>query len=205
MSDLNQRERLILEYITEYNRKKGFPPTTRDICAALHIPSTSTVNTSMHKLAEAGFIIIEAGKHKYIVVDQDSPELHTEVSEVPIVGRVAAGQPILAEQNIEGYFPIPAEQMGRGNTFMLQVHGDSMIEAGILNGDYILVEEQNHANNGDIVVAIVENFDSEATVKAFYKEDGHIRLQPRNCEMDPIIVKDCRIVGKVRGVFRYMN
>jgi len=205
MSDLNQRDHLIYEYIVDYNRKNGFTPTTRDICAALNIPSTSTVNGAMHKLDEAGLIVIEAGRHSYRVVENDQPELHTEVSEVPIVGRVAAGEPILAEQNIEGYFPLPAGQLGRGNTFMLEVHGNSMIEAGILNGDYILVEEQNHANNGDIVVALIDNYDSEATVKAFYKEGEYIRLQPRNCEMEPIIVKDCKIVGKVKGVFRYMN
>ena len=128
-----------------------------------------------------------------------------EMTSLPVIGTVAAGQPILAQENIEGYFPLPAGQLGKGNTFMLSVHGNSMIEAGILNGDYVLVEEQSTANNGDIVVALIDDLEAEATVKAFYKENGHIRLQPRNSEMDPIIVDDCKIVGKVKGVFRYLS
>lgn len=204
MSEIKERDLKILDYITQYSQEKGYPPTTRDVCAALGIKSTSTVHSSMEKLREAGYIKQESRRHSYSV-ESEQADLHTEVAEIPIVGRVAAGEPILAEQNIEGYFPLPAGQIPRGTSFMLSVHGNSMIEAGILNGDYILVEQQNTADNGDIVVAMIDGIEEEATVKAFYKENGHIRLQPRNCEMDPIIVKSCTIVGKVRGVFRYLS
>ena len=128
---------------------------------------------------------------------------HTPVVEVPVVGQIAAGTPILAEQNIEETFPIPERFVGDGTTFMLTVKGESMIEAGIMDGDYILVEKQNSVRNGDIVAAMVDGFESEATVKTFYKEDGHIRLQPENRTMSPIIVNDVKILGKVKGVFRY--
>ena len=128
---------------------------------------------------------------------------HTSVVEVPLVGRIAAGTPILAEQNIEDSFPIPARFVGSGRTFMLTVKGESMIEAGIMDGDYILVEQQRSVRNGDIVVAMIDGFESEATVKTFYKEGDHIRLQPENSTMSPIIVKDVKILGKVKGVFRY--
>ena len=204
MAELKGREKAILEYITQHTKERGYPPTTRDVCAALGIKSTSTVHKSMETLRQEGYIRQESGRHRY-GIESDQAELHEEVAEVPIVGRVAAGEPILSEQNIEGYFPLPAGQLGRGNSFMLTVHGNSMIEAGILNGDYVLVEEQSTAENGDIVVAMVEDMEAEATVKAFYRENGHIRLQPRNPEMDPIIVKDCKIVGKVKGVFRYLS
>ena len=204
MAELKDRDKKILEYISQHTREMGYPPTTRDVCAALGIKSTSTVHSAMERLREAGYIRQESGRHRY-GIESEQPELHEEIAEVPIVGRVAAGEPILAEQNIEGFFPLPAGQLGKGNTFMLSVHGNSMIEAGILNGDYVLVEEQSTAENGDIVVAMVEGVETEATVKAFYKENGHIRLQPRNCEMEPIIVKNCTIIGKVRGVFRYLS
>ena len=128
---------------------------------------------------------------------------HTSVVEVPLVGRIAAGTPILAEQNIEDSFPIPARFVGSGRTFMLTVKGESMIEAGIMDGDYILVEQQRSVRNGDIVVAMIDGFESEATVKTFYKEGDHVRLQPENSTMSPIIVKDVKILGKVKGVFRY--
>ena len=201
---LKEREKRILEYISQHTKERGYPPTTRDVCAALGIKSTSTVHKAMETLREAGYIKQESGRHRY-GVESEQLDLHEEVAEVPIIGRVAAGEPILAEQNIEGYFPLPAGQIGKGNTFMLSVHGNSMVEAGILNGDYVLVEEQSTAQNGDIVVALVEDMEAEATVKAFYKENGFIRLQPRNSEMEPIIVKDCKIVGKVKGVFRYLS
>ena len=204
MIELKEREKRILEYISQHTKERGYPPTTRDVCAALGIKSTSTVHKAMETLREAGYIKQESGRHRY-GVESEQLDLHEEVAEVPIIGRVAAGEPILAEQNIEGYFPLPAGQIGKGNTFMLSVHGHPMVEAGILNGDYVLVEEQSTAQNGDIVVALVEDMEAEATVKAFYKENGFIRLQPRNSEMEPIIVKDCKIVGKVKGVFRYLS
>lgn len=129
----------------------------------------------------------------------------TDIADIPLVGRIAAGTPILAEQNIEDSFPVPARYLGRGTNFMLTVHGDSMVEAGIFDGDYILVQQQNTANNGDIVVAMIDGFESEATVKTFYKENGHIRLQPENSSMSPIIVQNVQILGLVKGVFRYFH
>ena len=213
MADLKDREQKVLDFITEQIKKNGYPPTVRDIGAALGIKSTSTVQKSMTILAEEGFIRKQAGKRRAFEVVAGGAEKppapaaeRTDVVDVPIVGRVAAGMPILAEQNIEGSFPMPAQFIGRGTSFMLTVHGDSMIEAGIMDGDYILVQEQKTANNGDIVVAMIEGeFDAESTVKTFYKENGHIRLQPQNSSMDPIIVDDCEIIGLVKGVFRYLS
>ena len=213
MSELKDREKRVLEFITEQIKKNGYPPTVRDIGAALGIKSTSTVQKSMVILEEEGFIRKQAGKRRaFEVVAGGAEKPHTaaqdraDVVDVPIVGRVAAGTPILAEQNIEGSFPMPSQFIGKGTNFMLTVHGDSMVEAGIMDGDYILVQEQKTANNGDIVVAMINGeFESESTVKTFYKENGHIRLQPQNSSMDPIIVDDCEIVGLVKGVFRYLS
>lgn len=212
MSELKDREQKVLDFITEQIRKNGYPPTVRDIGAALGIKSTSTVQKSMNILEEEGFIRKQAGKRRAFEVVAGGAEkphpadIRADVVDVPVVGRVAAGMPILAEQNIEGSFPMPAQFIGKGTNFMLTVHGDSMIEAGIMDGDYILVQEQKTANNGDIVVAMIDGkFESESTVKTFYKENGHIRLQPQNSSMDPIIVDNCEIVGLVKGVFRYLN
>lgn len=213
MADLKDREQKVLDFITDQIKKNGYPPTVRDIGAALGIKSTSTVQKSMNILEEEGFIRKQAGKRRAFEVvagGAEKPQVQSQdradVVDVPVVGRVAAGMPILAEQNIEGSFPMPAQFIGKGTNFMLTVHGDSMIEAGIMDGDYILVQEQKTANNGDIVVAMINGeFESESTVKTFYKENGHIRLQPQNSSMDPIIVDDCEIVGLVKGVFRYLN
>ena len=213
MADLKDREQRVLNFITEQIKINGYPPTVRDIGAALGIKSTSTVQKSMTILEEEGFIRKQAGKRRAFEVvaggaekPQAPAQDRADVVDVPVVGRVAAGMPILAEQNIEGSFPMPAQFIGKGTNFMLTVHGDSMIEAGIMDGDYILVQEQKTANNGDIVVAMINGeFESESTVKTFYKENGHIRLQPQNSSMDPIIVDDCEIVGLVKGVFRYLN
>ncbi len=213
MADLKDREQRVLNFITEQIKINGYPPTVRDIGAALGIKSTSTVQKSMTILEEEGFIRKQAGKRRAFEVvaggaekPQTPAQDRTDVVDVPVVGRVAAGMPILAEQNIEGSFPMPAQFIGKGINFMLTVHGDSMIEAGIMDGDYILVQEQKTANNGDIVVAMINGeFESESTVKTFYKENGHIRLQPQNSSMDPIIVDDCEIVGLVKGVFRYLS
>ncbi|MBQ9826726.1 MAG: transcriptional repressor LexA [Firmicutes bacterium] len=213
MADLKDREQKVLDFITDQIKKNGYPPTVRDIGAALGIKSTSTVQKSMNILEEEGFIRKQAGKRRAFEVvagGAEKPQVQSQdradVVDVPVVGRVAAGMPILAEQNIEGSFPMPAQFIGKGTNFMLTVHGDSMIEAGIMDGDYILVQEQKTANNGDIVVAMIDGeFESESTVKTFYKENGHIRLQPQNSSMDPIIVDDCEIVGLVKGVFRYLN
>ncbi|MBR3301260.1 MAG: transcriptional repressor LexA [Firmicutes bacterium] len=213
MADLKDREQRVLNYITEQIKINGYPPTVRDIGAALGIKSTSTVQKSMTILEEEGFIRKQAGKRRAFEVvaggaekPQAPAQDRADVVDVPLVGCVAAGMPILAEQNIEGSFPMPAQFIGKGTNFMLTVHGDSMIEAGIMDGDYILVQEQKTANNGDIVVAMINGeFESESTVKTFYKENGHIRLQPQNSSMDPIIVDDCEIVGLVKGVFRYLS
>lgn len=212
MGELKQREQDILEFITEEIQKNGYPPTVRDICASLGIKSTSTVQKSMEILEEEGYIRKLAGKRRAFEVVKGGKTVRkedterTDVIDIPVVGRVAAGTPILSEQNIEGTFPIPAQYAGKGTNFMLTVHGESMIEAGIMDGDYILVQQQQTANNGDIVVAMIEGeYEPESTVKEFHKENGHIRLQPKNSSMKPIIVDNCQIVGLVKGVFRYLN
>lgn len=221
MADRAGREMKILEFMRENVRKNGYPPTVRDICAALNIKSTSTVHSALNSLAEQGYIRKDPVKKRAIeILDKQSGEPvrkqtaseaapeqaeRIDIVDVPVVGRIAAGQPILAEQNIEDSFPLPARYVSRGNNFMLTVHGDSMIEAGIFDGDYILVEEARNASNGEIVVAMIDGIESGATVKTFYKENGHIRLQPENSSMSPIIVNDCTILGKVKGVFRYLN
>lgn len=213
MADLKQREQDILNYLIEKIRENGFPPTVRDICADLGIKSTSTVQHSMEILEQEGFIRKLAGKRRAfdivwekVGIKRTDESERTDVVNVPVVGRVAAGTPILSEQNIEGNFPVPSQYVGRGNNFMLTVHGESMIEAGIMDGDYILVQEQKTAENGQIVVAMIEgDYEAESTVKTFYKENGHIRLQPQNSSMKPIIVDNCQIVGLVKGVFRYFN
>ena len=215
MAELKEREKNVLEFIKQQIRQNGYPPTVRDICAALGIRSTSTAQKSMIILEKEGYIRKQAGKKRAFEVVADGEQAaekadrepdRSDVVAVPVVGRVAAGTPILSEQNIEGSFPIPAQYIGNGTNFMLTVHGDSMIEAGIMDGDYILVQEQKTANNGDIVVAMIQgDYESESTVKTFYKENGHIRLQPQNSSMKPIIVDDCEIVGLVKGVFRYLS
>ncbi len=213
---LKEREQKILDYMREEIRKKGYPPTVREICSALNIKSTSTAHKDISNLVKAGYIKKDPSKPRALMLveadtsDQTTYETgnddgvsHTEVIDIPVVGRIAAGTPILAEQNIEDSFPVPARFVGNNPNFMLTVRGESMIEAGIMDGDYILVEQQNTARNGDIVVAMVDGFESEATVKTFYREGDYIRLQPENSTMSPIIVNDVKILGKVRGVFRY--
>ena len=215
MSELNAREKEILRFMREEIQKNGYPPTVRDICSALNIKSTSTVHKAMTSLAEQGYIKKLNNKRRAVeVLGEDRSEAvrknpvqaeRSDVVDVPVVGRIAAGSPILAEQNIEDSIPLPARYLSSGNNFMLTVHGDSMIEAGIFDGDYILVEEARNANNGEIVVAMIDGIESGATVKTFYKENGHIRLQPYNSSMSPIIVNDCKILGVVKGVFRYFK
>ena len=212
MNGLSEREQRILDYMREYVAKWGYPPTVRDVAGALGIKSTSTVHKAIASLEKAGMIKKQAGKRRALdivgsepVKTQSAAEERDDVIDLPVVGRIAAGTPILAEQNIEDSFPMPSRFIGKGTNFMLTVHGQSMIEAGIFDGDYILVQQQDSANNGDIVVAMIDGMESEATVKAFYKENGHIRLQPRNSEMEPIIVDDCKIIGLVKGVFRYLH
>ncbi|MGYP002522284863 len=197
---ITAKQEEILEYIKEEILKRGYPPAVREICEAVHLKSTSSVHSHLESLEKNGYIRRDPTKPRAIEICDDSFQMmRTEMVSIPIVGQVAAGQPILAEQNIESYFPVPAEYVPSGESFVLNVKGESMINAGILNGDRVLVNRCSTARNGDIVVALI---DDSATVKTFYKEDGHIRLQPENDTMDPIIVDDCVILGKVFGIFR---
>lgn len=212
MSELSVREEQILKYLEAQVRENGYPPTVRDICAALGIKSTSTVHKALGRLEDRGLIEKGTNKRRAVkLLTEDAPQqisisdIREDVVDIPVVGRIAAGTPILAEQNIEDSFPLPARLLGKGVNFMLRVRGDSMVEAGIFDGDYILVRQQNSAENGDIVVAMVEELESEATVKTFYKENGHVRLQPQNSSMAPIIVPVCTVLGVVKGVFRHFG
>ena len=201
---ISPKQTEILEYIKSEIINRGFPPTVRDICDAVHLKSTSSVHSHLETLEKNGYIRRDPTKPRAIeIVDDNFNLTRRELVNVPVVGRVAAGSPILAVENVENYFPIPAEFMPNSQTFMLHVTGESMINAGILDGDQILVQQQSTAENGDIVVALI---DDSATVKTFYKEDGYYRLQPENDSMDPIIVKgDLQILGKVIGVFRFFH
>ena len=193
----------ILEYIKSQILERGFPPSVRDICEAVHLKSTSSVHSHLETLEKNGYIRRDPTKPRAIEILDDNFNLtRREMVNVPIVGQVAAGEPILAQQNIENYFPIPVDFMPNSQTFLLKVKGESMINAGILDGDMVLVEETPSASNGDMVVALV---DDGATVKTFYKEEGIFRLQPENDFMDPIIVKEVTILGKVIGVFRFFK
>lgn len=200
---ISAKQQEILEYIKSQILERGFPPAVRDICEAVHLKSTSSVHSHLETLEKNGYIRRDPTKPRAIEILDDSFNFtRREMVNVPIVGRVAAGEPLLAEQNIEEYFPIPMDFMPNKQAFMLKVKGESMINAGILDGDYVLVEERKTAHNGEMIVALV---DDGATVKTFYKEEGIIRLQPENDTMDPIIVPDCVILGKVIGVFRFMK
>ena len=200
---ISSKQREILEYIKQEILNKGYPPAVREICEAVHLKSTSSVHSHLETLEKNGYIRRDPTKPRAIEIIDDNFNLtRREVVNVPIIGQVAAGQPLLAVENIENYFPIPTEFMPNAETFMLKVKGDSMINAGIFDGDKILVQKQSDAQNGDIVVALV---DDSATVKTFYKEDGHFRLQPENDTMDPIIVNECSILGKVFGIMRFLN
>ena len=195
-------ERLFLDYLKEEILSKGYPPTVREICEKVGLRSTSSVHSHLNTLEKNGYIRRDPTKPRAIEICDDSFQMvRTEMASLPIVGNVAAGQPILAQENIENYFPVPAEIVPSGDSFALRVRGDSMINVGIFNGDLLFVNSCNTARNGEIVVALVED---EATVKTFYKENGYIRLQPENDTMDPIIVENCVILGKVFGVFRTM-
>lgn len=197
---ISDKQQEILEYIKSQIIERGFPPSVRDICTAVHLKSTSSVHSHLETLEKNGYIKRDPTKPRAIeILDDSFNMIRREMVSLPVVGHVAAGEPILAEQNIEEYIPFPAEYITRNQAYMLHVQGESMVNAGILDGDLVLVESCNTAHNGDMVVAMIED---GATVKRFYKEDDHIRLQPENDSMEPIIVKDCSILGKVRGVFR---
>ena len=199
---ISSKQLEILEYIKSQILERGFPPAVRDICEAVHLKSTSSVHSHLETLEKNGYIRRDPTKPRAIEILDDSFNfMRREMVNVPIIGQVAAGEPILAEQNIENYFPIPIEYMPNNQTFMLKVKGESMINAGIFDGDQIIVKQQETARNGEIVVALI---DDSATVKRFYKEKGYYRLQPENDAMDPIIVSDLDILGKVIALFRLM-
>ena len=198
---ITKKQLEILQYIKEQILKRGFPPAVREICEAVNLKSTSSVHSHLETLEKNGYIRRDPTKPRAIEILDDTFNLtRREMTNVPLLGRVAAGEPILAVENIENYFPIPVEMLPNKETFILTVQGESMINAGIFDGDYVLVEKENTARNGDMVVAMIED---GATVKTFYKENGIFRLQPENDDLEPIIVPEVEILGKVIGVFRF--
>ena len=232
MTELKERERNILIFMKNYRVENGYPPTVREICEGLNIKSTSTVHKDLSTLAKLGYIAKGKTKSRALNVDSEELESATDPStqtdinisknrlssdsintfpnqntvNIPVLGNIAAGKPIFANGTSEDEIPIPSRFLSNKNHFLLKVKGESMIEAGIMNGDYILAEEQNTAENGDMVIAMLQDgFEAEATVKTFYKEKDHIRLQPENSSMKPILTNDVQILGKVKGVFRYFN
>lgn len=197
---LSEKQKLILKFLKQEILNKGYPPSVREICNAVGLKSTSTVHGHLEKLEDKGYIRRDPTKPRAIeIIDDSFNPLRQEMVQVPIIGSVTAGEPILAVENIEGYFPIPSNYMPNEQTFMLHVKGESMINAGIFNGDLILVKKQNIAKDRDIVVALIED---DVTIKRYFKEDGYIRLQPENASMNPIILDDVKILGKVVGLFR---
>lgn len=199
---ISVKQQEILQYIKDTILKKGYPPAVREICEAVHLKSTSSVHSHLETLEQNGYIRRDPTKPRTIEILDDCFNLtRRELVNIPLIGSVAAGQPILAQENIENYFPVPADILPNQEAFMLRVKGESMINAGIFNGDHIIVAQQDTAENGDIVVALMED---SATVKRFYREDDCIRLQPENDAMEPIIVTDVQILGKVVGLLRMM-
>ncbi|MBR0118935.1 MAG: transcriptional repressor LexA [Eubacterium sp.] len=200
---ITDKQQAILDYIKKQLKEKGYPPSVREICLAVGLKSTSTVHMHLDKLERYGLIRRDPSKPRTIeILDDDAEFMRQELVNVPVVGTVTAGEPILARQNIEGYFPIPVDVLPNAETFMLKVRGESMVNAGIYDRDTVIVQQQPTAKNGDIVVALL---DDSATVKRFYKENGHIRLQPENDYMSPIIVEKVEILGKVIGLIRFMS
>lgn len=189
----------IYEYIKDQIRAKGYPPSVREICAAVGLKSTSTVHGHLQRLEKKGFIKRDPTKPRAIEL-VDSTVYKKEMINIPVIGTVTAGTPILAVENIEDTFALPVNFIKSNNElFILKIHGESMIDAGIMDEDFAILEQTNSAENGDIVVALIEN---EATIKRFYRENGYIRLQPENKTMEPIIVKDCKIIGRLVGLYR---
>ena len=210
MKKSEQRQNDILAFMKKTIAAKGYSPTVREICSALGIKSTSTVHSDIKALEDKGLVRKDPAKPRTVLPVENEYMRAAEVSfdtvALPVVGRVAAGEPIFAEQNIVDEMPVPARFVGSGNNFILTVHGDSMVNVGINDGDYLIVQESHEASNGEIVVALVnDDYETGATVKRFFKEADHIRLQPENDYMDPIIARDVTVVGKVKGVFRYFN
>ncbi len=198
---ITPKQQEILDYIKEEILRKGYPPTVREICETVNLKSTSSVHSHLETLEKNGYIRRDPTKPRAIEICDDSFQMvRTETVSLPVIGNVAAGQPIFAEENIQEYFPVPADVVPKGEAFILNVRGDSMINAGIFDGDRVFVHACNTAHNGEMVVALI---DDSATVKTFFKENGHIRLQPENDTMEPIIVDDCQILGTVFGIFRF--
>jgi repressor LexA len=198
--NLTHKQQLVLDFLKKEIKQNGYPPTVREICDAVGLSSTSTVHAHLETLERKGYIRRSPTKNRSTeILEEDFYGNARELVNVPIVGQVAAGVPILAEENIEDTFPIPIDYVKNDTCFMLHIKGDSMVEEGILDGDLVLVRQQQTASNGDIVIAMMED---SATVKTFFRENGHIRLQPANKAFQPIIVKDCEILGKVIGLYR---
>lgn len=197
---ISEKQQQILDYIKEEILGKGYPPTVREICEKVGLRSTSSVHSHLNTLEENGYIRRDPTKPRTIeIMDDEFGLTRREMTNIPILGRVAAGSPLLAVENIKDYFSLPTEFLPNAETYILEVRGESMINIGLLDGDYLIVEKTNTAKNGDIVVALI---DDSVTVKTFFKENGHIRLQPENDDMDPIIVVDCTIVGKAYALYR---
>lgn len=198
---ISAKQKEILEYIKSQILAKGYPPAVREICEAVHLKSTSSVHSHLESLEKNGYIRRDPTKPRAIeIVDDTFGLTRREMVNIPMVGTVAAGEPLLAVENINDYFPVPSHMVpGNEQLFMLTVRGESMINAGIFNGDQLIVRQQETARNGEVVVALVED---SATVKTFYKENGYVRLQPENDTMEPIIVDTCIILGKVIGLIR---
>ncbi len=212
MEKLSRKQREVFEFIKNYIENNGYPPAVRDICSGVNLSSPSTVHGHISNLVKLGYLKKDSLKKRTLAIPEEYKEessdavksdvvSNNEYLEVPVIGQVAAGQPILAVENIERTFPLPMEFAKNRDVFMLRVKGDSMINIGILEGDYVIVRREETASNGDIVVALV---DDSATVKRFYKEDGYFRLQPENDNMEPILVTELKILGKVVGLFRMM-
>ncbi|MCR5796626.1 MAG: transcriptional repressor LexA [Eubacterium sp.] len=199
---ISSKQSEILEYIKEQILEKGYPPSVREICTAVNLKSTSSVHAHLETMEKNGYIRRDPSKPRTIeIVDDDFNLMKREMRHIPVLGSVAAGEPLFAEQNITNYFPLLSEELPSGNLFMLKVRGESMINVGIFDGDMIIVRQDSTASNGEIVVALV---DDSATVKTYYKESNRYRLQPENDDMDPIYVNEVQILGKVIGLFRLM-
>jgi repressor LexA len=202
MSELTSKQEMVLNYIRHFIVEHGYPPTVRDICKAVGLSSTSTAHGYLSRLEKKGYIRRDPARSRAIEIVEPGQAAAANVVPVPLVGKIAAGQPILAVENIEDTFPLPSQIIGKEDAFMLRVQGDSMIEAGILDGDYIIVRPQDTADNGDIVVALLGE---EATVKYFYRYDDHVELVPANKRMQPIKAKEVTILGKVIGLLRCID
>lgn len=201
---ISEKQQEIINFIKDELNRKGYPPSVREICKAVGLRSTSTVHGHLSRLEKKGYIRRDPTKPRAIEILCSENRYGNDIVKLPIIGKVTAGTPILAIENIEEYYAIPTDMVKgfESESFILKVRGESMINAGILDGDYIIVRKQSYADNGDIVVALI---DDEATVKRFYKENDHIRLQPENPTMEPLILQNIIILGKVIGVIRKLK